>query len=365
MDENSPQFKIFKKSLDSFNLFKTPKEVHQTNILQSVIQFCDPLECFQSFRVVCKTWKNAVETIRFDSTKHILNFSQDIFPHERDSEFPLFFTKYAKAFKTLRLAFHEIDITKWDCTKAFILNNFSKLKKILIITLMSVPPNFDAFLFTLCQNSQQTLHKIHYFARVQTFPTFPSIVCPNVSTFVLGLFETENFDAINMLPSTVFPNLKLFVVIGPTPNLLRYLEETFSKHFVYSSDIFTLERIPLKFCHLNLEQLTHRRYASSIECLDLHIPNLEIPSEGDWTNYNNILCYFPNLKRITFYYDFEYTNLDSLLEPLSLDNQTIWTERISYFQETLNIAVISKTEVAKMIKELESKSCQSWYFGFN
>merc|ERR1712034_232349 len=155
---------------------------------------------------------------------------------------------------------------------AFILNNFTKLRRI-AINFTSVPHNFDAFLYTLFKNSQHTLKHIKYFVDLKSLHTFtfPSIVLPNVSTFHLCLRGTDNFDGINIIPSTVCPNLKecAFWNIHKTANLLEYIEQQFPKHFVYSPNISTLDRIPLKFSHLKLNQFTHRRYASSIKCLAL------------------------------------------------------------------------------------------------
>ena len=40
--------------------------IHQKTIIQHTLRFSDAEECFQNFRLVCKSWKNAVETIRFN-----------------------------------------------------------------------------------------------------------------------------------------------------------------------------------------------------------------------------------------------------------------------------------------------------------
>jgi len=46
--------------------FETPRGIHQKTIIQHTLRFSDTGDCFQKFRLVCKSWKDAVETIRFN-----------------------------------------------------------------------------------------------------------------------------------------------------------------------------------------------------------------------------------------------------------------------------------------------------------
>jgi len=58
--EDSPQFQIFKTNIDSFNLNKTHRGSHMTNILQNIFKYSDSRECFDKFRFVCKSWQFSV-----------------------------------------------------------------------------------------------------------------------------------------------------------------------------------------------------------------------------------------------------------------------------------------------------------------
>jgi len=100
--ENSPQFQTFKTSIQSFHLNKPLKGVHQKNILQHVFKYSDSRECFDSFRLVCKSWQNSVETIRFDAYPPNTIF-QELSRHERNGHFPPFYGKYLKIFRMLYL----------------------------------------------------------------------------------------------------------------------------------------------------------------------------------------------------------------------------------------------------------------------
>merc|ERR1719456_1801093 len=49
---------------------KPPKEFDQETIIQHAFRYAEVKECFQSFRLVCKAWKHAVENMRFNRCLH-------------------------------------------------------------------------------------------------------------------------------------------------------------------------------------------------------------------------------------------------------------------------------------------------------
>ena len=56
------------KIIKSLNLNKTPKGIHQKHILQNTFQFYEPQKGFENLRLVCKSWKHAMENMRYDVT---------------------------------------------------------------------------------------------------------------------------------------------------------------------------------------------------------------------------------------------------------------------------------------------------------
>jgi hypothetical protein len=75
--ENSMECQYLRKSMTNYKMTSPPRGIHQTTILKHTFQFSNTLECFQSFRYVCKSWKFSVETSKFwtpDGWAHIIRF---------------------------------------------------------------------------------------------------------------------------------------------------------------------------------------------------------------------------------------------------------------------------------------------------
>ena len=53
---------------------KALRGIDEKTTLQHTFKFTDPDECFQSFRLVCKSWRDAVETIKFNRTVPLKTF---------------------------------------------------------------------------------------------------------------------------------------------------------------------------------------------------------------------------------------------------------------------------------------------------
>merc|ERR1711959_278664 len=84
---NSQSVLDLKNSMEGVNMNKPPKHIFETTMLQHTFKHCDPLECFLQFRLVCKPWQNAVETIKFDRFN-----DPDIL--KKHTNYPLFVAKY-------------------------------------------------------------------------------------------------------------------------------------------------------------------------------------------------------------------------------------------------------------------------------
>merc|ERR1711959_330635 len=87
-------------------------------------KFCDPLECFLQFRLVCKPWKNAEETIRFDK----FNNTEVL---EVYLNYPHFLSKFLKVFKKLWVFDYNLpQNVQWDILGPLIVNNTKSLNEV-------------------------------------------------------------------------------------------------------------------------------------------------------------------------------------------------------------------------------------------
>jgi len=366
LGDDSLQFQTFKQSIDSFHLNKPPRGVHEKNILQHAFKYSDSRECFDNFRLVCKSWKNSVETIRLDRWVPV-EFIGELCRHTKNNGFPQFYSKYIKIFKHFRFYWDE-DLEymeKWEPISNLLFRNLKNLGNICIDVELK-PPNFTQFLFKLFENSQSTLEMFYICWATEDVLTLPTIDLPNLRCFELylpsrGKMDINTFDYLIKHVASLCKYLKIFeLFLQSKPALLDYIIKNYPNHFVCGPLIQTLDHIPLKFSYLNLEDLAAYRYAPHIEYLVLITENFSVPNEGGWSHYKEILSFFPNLKGITFHgsdYD-----LDSALEHLSLTNQNIWKERILYFKSK-NIKILCKRKYSKILSEFR-QLYPSWTFEF-
>jgi len=363
---------ILKSFIDSFRLKPPPRGVHQTNILQHVFKYSNSRECFDSFRLVCKSWQYAVETIRLNTYPDPCTIFRELCLHERNGNFHPFYTKYFKIFRNLVLDLDEFDISdmlKWNSISNLLVDNMTNLRNICICFPISnsIPPEFVSFLFNLFKNSKSTLKDLVIECR-DGMVTLPTISLPNLTHLSIFMLDNkvQNFDDfMKTFVDVMCPNLKIVLVydIHQEPQILKYITKNYPNHFIYGPEISTLEHIPLKISHLNLEHLAAYRYAPHIEYLVLHVKNLHVPSEGSWDDYRETLSFFPNLKGIIFAYNETYTTLVSSLSSLPSASQNIWQERIDYFKSQ-NIKILDESEYLEIISKLRQSLSPSWSFSF-
>jgi len=103
-------------------------ELTKKTILQHTLRFSDEDECFEKFRLVCKSWKDAVETIRFNrfvNYKFFYNLDEKITSHEI---LPAnYLSKYLKLFRKLCMS---LDLENKNKIFSLVLNNMKKLNEI-------------------------------------------------------------------------------------------------------------------------------------------------------------------------------------------------------------------------------------------
>merc|ERR1712034_60837 len=104
--QNSSPVLHVQTAMVELKMNKALRGIDEKTILQHTFKFTDPDECFQSFRLVCKSWKDAVETIKFNrevSIKVLHDIDEII-----KNRLPIspFFEKYLQCFKKLHAPMH-------------------------------------------------------------------------------------------------------------------------------------------------------------------------------------------------------------------------------------------------------------------
>jgi len=148
--ENSRVVLLLQKAMMELKMHKTPSGIHQKTIIQHTLRFGDVDECFQKFRLVCKSWKDAVETIRFNryvGNTFFCNLdqkitSQEILPAS-------YLGKYLPLFRKLNMKI--MDLENKNKIFALVLNNMKKLNAIKFVTEggEDLGEQFDSFAFQM------------------------------------------------------------------------------------------------------------------------------------------------------------------------------------------------------------------------
>jgi hypothetical protein len=114
------------------------------------------MECFQSFRLVCKSWQNAVESIRFNrQVKPNVFYDLDEAITNQTIVSTNYFDKYLPALKKLWMP---MDLENNNQIFPLILKNMKKLNKIVFASAGEyVHPECDPFILEMLRNSHNTL----------------------------------------------------------------------------------------------------------------------------------------------------------------------------------------------------------------
>ena len=368
--EDSTQVHAFKEIINSFNLNKTPKVIYQKNILQNTFQFCEAKESFVNFRLVCKPWKHAVETIRYNRLLDLEKLSD----FAKNGEIPISYAKYIKIFKKIEFWIDENVLTNHDIISTYILNHVKKLNYIRVGSEQdwAVTHNFDSFLLQLLQNSQTTLKEL-CFTKYKIFD-LPIISLPNISHIIVEMFEDyndqiSNFDSFlkNMVSNCEYLEKITIFDIQKCPNIVEHIIQNYSKHCIGTADILLAKSLPIKisYCrHLSL--LPEFEFPSTIEFLTVKIVDASSPFQNGWENYQTILALCLRLKDIiicTSSVEGEVIDLQNALHDMTKENRDIWEERISYLKSRgVNIAYLKDEYFDSKFKELCKQN--KWGFEF-
>jgi len=371
--EDSKQIHAFKEIINSFNLNKTPKGIYQTTLLQNTFQFCEPKESFLNLRLVCKSWKHAVETIRYNWALDLEKLSD----FAQNGEIPIYYAKYIKIFKKIEIWIDSEFLTNYDKIITYILNHVKKINDIWLGSdvCLADTHNFESFLLQLLQNSQTTLTGL-WFPGIKIFD-IPIISLPNITQIVVEMFanyndQISNFDRFvkNMVRNCEYLEKFTILNIHKCPNIVEYIKQNYQKHCISTGYIPSAKILPVKisFCH-HLSLLQEFEYPSTIEFLRVivDVSNLSSPFENGWKNYQTNLALCPRLKDMTISClseEGEIVDLQNALHDVSQENRDIWEERLSYLKSRgVKVSYLKKELFDSKFKEFCKQNKWGFQFG--
>lgn len=358
-------------------------------ILQQIFKFSDNFECFVTFRSVCKSWKLAIESQRFNT-----------FPSESACTYvtlnllmgrgiPLSFTKYFQSCEKFSICTdgfwptdHFFDETgtanlsleiqaKINAICAYFLNNMTNLKELAIFNsyilhdwhLTTDSQEYRTFILTLLQNNSQTLRKIKIPAFLFPITFFPKLnfvqilsISPDSQEFECSLQNllTNSTDSLKVIRIDLWNQDQEFT---------EFLSENYSKYLI-SCISYTYNNFGCKILsNLDVNQLltSDFPYRSIPEYIHFkHVP-WKNPNPEGWEFYRRKFDMYLNLKGISF------GNITEKDELSNENHKQIWREGFEYFRSR-NIQILNETEFFDE-NRLELQFAQreeiSWRFRFN
>jgi hypothetical protein len=357
----------------------TPRGIHQKTIIQHTLRFSDAEDCFLQFRLVCKSWKDAVETIQFNRTFECQSFLGNFYDIDDcsalDENISLptnYLEKYLKVFKKLTLP---VNLEFKNEIFALVLNNMKKLNKIHFLTEGEpVKEEFTSFISELLHNSQKTLQRLNpvnligiadiAFSKLTTLDLFigEEIRLPQFQDyFPKALKNMENLETVEVRCAR----------FGFTP-ICQHIFENYEKHCISSDHDFGDNIVPVKilqgitmqdFLVENTNNVSHLLYVHVLAETDEN--GSPQPQTQGWERYQEIFDECVNLKAIELE-QYKDDFVTKTLPNFSQANQEIWKERISYFQAR-GIRIADRHEIYNnedLRLKLAKEAGVTWKFHF-
>jgi hypothetical protein len=368
--ENSEQIQALEKIIISLNLNKPHKCAHEKTILQNTFHYCCPTECFLKFRLVSKSWQNAIETIHFHRTVQINGIENHI---ERSSGEKFYFSKYLKTFKGVQINLTPEILLKWDSISQFILTTMKKLSHIKFVCNENLPINFQNFLFKLFQNSQTSLKSLEFFGK--EILNLPKISLPNVNKieFHVTWNHGNQSEKFHIFMKTLLQNckedLKRFYVydVWKTQNIISYFANHYPKNCLTSKEnILASQNLPIIITHLPfLGKIQQFQFTNQIEYLEIEVQNFNKPNLNfeQWENYKILFALCSQLKTIRIFLQKEnranmlkFNDKNLMISPFKRE---IWKNRFEYLKnQGIEVIIgragrISKTYEKHLLKKLK------------
>jgi len=314
--KHSKAFFNLRNVMTELRMNKKPHGIDQKTIIQHTLRFTEVDECFQSFRLVCKSWKDAVETIRFNRMVGSDFFNKLNHTLEFHGTVPPYTTKYLQAFRKLHFPIDLLD-NYWDenvheiCS--LILSSMQNLNTINFK--VSLPGNDftlsvlnEIFILKMLLNSKETLQTLH----ISKF-TLPHKKFLKLSTLELKIGEEymslHEFQTIFSRVLKYMENLETVSLdqCGDTAHVCEYIAKNYAKHCISASGPeCTLNRVGVQIFtgrtspafSGDLAKLENKKYGHNLQYLHMWIC-ANNPMVNGWDRYREILDQYTNLKVIS------------------------------------------------------------------
>jgi hypothetical protein len=250
---DSQLYKNLKSIVLSSGVNNTSPLVTQTTILQHAFKFSDLIQCFGTFRLVCRDWKSAVETARYsnipvdnwnvrDICKILEKYTNEPrWVHDDDYDmysrivqkpsknFPLVIQKALQSLKTIEMFIP----CSWSEGRKLILENVQNLTYIKAKESGKTRygEEHEQFVRDLIQTSNNTLKGIY-------LPSFnlPDVSIPKLETFKFNRLEHDFETKFKTLVKNA-PNLETIEVLAKANlfnTILSKFEESYPQHFHFN-----------------------------------------------------------------------------------------------------------------------------------
>lgn len=365
---------------------QAPLGIHQKTIIQHTLRFSDTKECFHNFRLVCKSWKDAVETIRFNRIVGPEILSEFDYMIYGDWVPMVYCLKYLALFKKILIPLN----LEGGKILSIILNSMKKLNAIKFDKRYcrdgesesgycnDHEEEFDSFLFQILQNSRGTLRTLH----LPKFIVLPDdLFFPNLTELTLCgtdiFFQSQNFQINFPKILKIMSNLEnVFLDLGgrDSNNVYKYIFENYARHCISATASFwnncILNLVPvyiledIKFLKTNLE---NTKYISHLQHAHFVIDWEGGTMRDGWDTYQESFDQCTNLKAIELDTPSDGNFIKKILPNLSQIEQEIWNERISYFQARgIHLAGANEISGNKNLRKKFANTAEiTWKFHFN
>jgi len=371
--ENSKPFLHVQSAMVELKMNKAPRGIDEKTILQHTLKFTDPDECFQSFRLVCKSWKDAVETIKFNRTvpsKIFINIDKII-----KNGLPIlpYFEKYLQCFKKLWAPMEILASENGHLITSLILNNMGKLNSIWFeATNLTLPETVNPFMLQMLKNSHETLQT----TRISRF-CIPDISFPKLKILEIVIGKDICLPEFKTYFPLVLKNMERLQTVtlrlsgSDYVGVCKYIIKNYGKHCISAtaSSYNILHIVPAKIVTgvLELEEdLQNAKYVSGLQYLHVIIDSIGEPMGYGWDKYQEILDQCLNLKAVEFTW-FDENSSKTTLSQISEPYQNIWQERMSYFKAR-GIRIVDDGEIDEnehLQTKLAKQAGVTWKFHFH
>jgi len=357
---NSTPFLNLQSAMTGLKMNKAPRGIDQKTTLQYILKFTDPGECFQSFRLVCKSWKNAVETIKFNRKLGCVRLRYGSFfghgklqPHVFDDIFklideiidnfhdempkvPPYFEKYLQCFKKLEVPMQLFSSENGRDMISLVLKNMQKLNHIKFESdEQKLPETIDPFMIQMLENSHETLQ----YTSISRF-CIPDISFPKLETLRIEIgkdiclpeFKTYFPQVLKNSERLETVELRWDRDLPACYNIFEYVVNNYEKHCIrgcVGRNSKFLNFVPVKIVTrvFSLEFPQNLKYVSGVQYLHVTVGIRQPPMLFGWDKYKEFFDQCLNLKEIELHWNGGCRNKSNISET-SEANQIIWQERI-------------------------------------